>query len=196
VQYEASELLKALSKYAYLHEAIVESLVHVLETPVPVKAADLDSEAEKVWESDVRAQLRQHGAACKVLGMLSSSHPALMSLMISHGVMAYVINALTTMDYECIQHASGAISSFCTECSEAEAVCEQLLTEPLVYSVKQDHLRFYRELEPDIVAGIKLRAGHMMEVRKEEQMRASELSDSLKQIDDLNQDLNTTQLGS
>eukprot|EP00658_Telonema_sp_P-2_P036988 TRINITY_DN26652_c0_g1_i1.p1 TRINITY_DN26652_c0_g1~~TRINITY_DN26652_c0_g1_i1.p1 ORF type:complete len:179 (+),score=71.13 TRINITY_DN26652_c0_g1_i1:95-631(+) len=32
VQYEASELIKALSKYAYLHEAIIElSLIHISE---------------------------------------------------------------------------------------------------------------------------------------------------------------------
>ena len=142
------------------------------------------------------------------------------------GVMAYVANALTTMDYECIQHASGdrktdylltigfspftirlattirsmlgcligAISSFCSESMEAESVCEQLLTEPLVYSVKQDHLRFYRELEPDTVQGIKMRAGHMIEVRREERLRSLEQADSIKQMDQLHEDLNTAEL--
>jgi len=174
VQYEASELMRALSKYAYLHEAIVENLVAVLASEIPPKDDTVDTEVEKTQSnSPHRVMLRCQGSACKVLGMLSSSHPALMPIMVTHGVMAYVANALTTMDYECIQHASGALSNFCKESTEAEAICEQLLTEPLVYSVKQDHLRFYRELEPDVVQGIVMRAGHLIEARKEETARDS-----------------------
>lgn len=172
VQYEASELMRALSKYAYLHEAIVDQLVQVLSEPVPPKNAEEAAERDKTTDnSEHRSVLRQHGSACKIFGMLSSSHPALMPIMVAHGVMAFVANALTTMDYECIQHASGALANFCNDSTEAESICEQLLTEPLVYSVKQDHLRFYRELEPDVVEGIRMRAGHMIEARKEEQER-------------------------
>eukprot|EP00657_Telonema_sp_P-1_P007150 TRINITY_DN26816_c0_g1_i1.p1 TRINITY_DN26816_c0_g1~~TRINITY_DN26816_c0_g1_i1.p1 ORF type:complete len:295 (-),score=55.95 TRINITY_DN26816_c0_g1_i1:112-996(-) len=193
VQYEASELIRALSKYAYLHEAIVDNLVQVLEKPIPTKGDGANPKEDKEVEHQGRVVLRQYGAACKVLGMLASSHPALMPLMVSHGVMEYVCHALTTMDYECIQHASGAIASLCAESPEAESMCEQLLTEPLVYSVKQDHLRFYRELEPDIVAGIKLRTGHMIEARRDEKNILVAQNPST-QMDQLHQDLNISGL--
>eukprot|EP00656_Telonema_subtile_P003146 TRINITY_DN11440_c0_g1_i4.p1 TRINITY_DN11440_c0_g1~~TRINITY_DN11440_c0_g1_i4.p1 ORF type:complete len:317 (-),score=71.04 TRINITY_DN11440_c0_g1_i4:347-1297(-) len=196
VQFEASELLKALSKYAYLHEAIVDNLIKVLEIPVPGKTLNADPEEEQEDELRARTQLRQHGAACKVLGVLASSHSALVPLMISNGVLAYVASSLTTMDYECIQHASGALASFCTESMEAQAICEQLLTEPLVESLKQDNLRFYRELEPEIVSGIKMRVGCMIEARSEDRVRSQEASDENNKIDELNADLNTAELGS
>ena len=141
---------------AHIASAVAEELR--LFVQIPPKDDTVDTEVEKTQSnSPHRVMLRCQGSACKVLGMLSSSHPALMPIMVTHGVMAYVANALTTMDYECIQHASGALSNFCKESTEAEAICEQLLTEPLVYSVKQDHLRFYRELEPDVVQGIVMR---------------------------------------
>jgi len=176
VQYEAAQLIEAFAKYSYLHESLVSELITgVLAVPIPqdlIAQAQADakaiSEGKPVdGDSEARKLLRQHGAVCKALGALAMSDNSMSALVVSHGAVPYIARCFTTGDYECIQYASSALSTLIGESTEAEHLLEEVITEQLVDSLKQDSLRFYRELEPEVVDTIALRCSAMIAAHEE-----------------------------
>jgi len=118
-------------------------------------------------DSEARSLLRQYGSTCKALGALAVEEEAMCSLVVSHGAVAYIGRCLTYGDYEVIQYASSALATLITESNEAEKLLEELITEGLVDSLKDDSLRFYRELEPDVVESVKARCAQMITAHEE-----------------------------
>lgn len=175
VQYEAAELLNALAKYSYLHDVLVKQLIGVLALPIPADLlAQAQQEAKAITEgipiegeSEARVLLRQHGSVCKALGALALGESGMCPLVVSHGSVAYIARCLTLGDYECIQYASSALAALIGESVEAERLLEEIITESLVDSLKQDSLRFYRELEPDVVDTIVLRCNQMIQAHED-----------------------------
>lgn len=182
VQYEAMELLKNLLKYSYLHEALVSNLLGVLTYEIPREVTEKAmAESKAISEgrpipadSEARSTLRQYGSACKALGALAVEEEAMCAMVVSHGAIAYIARCLTYGDYEVIQYASSALATLILESPEAEKLLEELITEQLVDSLKDDSLRFYRELEPDVVETIKVRCGQMIAAHEEAEEEAEE----------------------
>jgi len=175
VQYEAAELFSALAKYSYLQETVVSELVGVLAVPIPADyIAQAQAESKSIsegipieGESEARTLFRQHGSVCKSLGALAMSNSEMCALVVAHGAVAYISRCLTLGDYECIQYASSALASLITESPEAERLLDEIITESLVDSMKHDSLRFYRELEPDVVDTIALRCSQMIQAHED-----------------------------
>jgi len=175
VQYEAMELLKNLQKYTYLHDALVSNLLGVLAQEIPSEVVQQAmSESKAISEgrplpgdSEARSVLRQHGSTCKALGSLAVEEATMCSLVVSQGAIAYIARCLTYGDYEVIQYSSSALNTLISESPEAEKLLEELITEGLVDSIKADSLRFYRELEPDVVETIKIRCSQMIQAHEE-----------------------------
>lgn len=205
VQYEAAELLKNLSKYAYLHEALVRQLLGVLAVPIPEDLIQqAQQEARSISEgrpvehdSEARSLLRQHGSVCKTLGVLSVDDETMCHLVISNGAVAYIARCLTYTDYECIQYASSALALLIRQSPEAEKLVEELITDTLVDSIKADSLRFYRELEPDVVDTIKIRCSQMIQAHEQQaeddKSREADLRAAIQQVEDTHEDGEPTQ---
>merc|ERR1712159_938299 len=118
-------------------------------------------------DSEARGLLRQHGSTCKALGSLALEECTMCALVVSQGAVSYIARCLTYGDYEVIQYASSALNTLISESPEAEKLLEELVTEALVDSLKADSLRFYRELEPDVVDVIKIRCSQMIQAHEE-----------------------------